>query len=143
MVTLVKGIIAGLVATVVLSILMVLKKQMGMLPEMDVIKMLAGMAGGTALIGWLMHFIIGSGYGVAYSLLHGTLPGSAIIKGIVLGVIGWLIMMLLLMPVMGAGSFGMHFGMMAPVATLILHVIFGAVLGGTYKVLTGQVQAVS
>lgn len=41
-----KGIVAGLVATVVLSTLMVMKNSIGMLPEMDLIKMLAGMMGG-------------------------------------------------------------------------------------------------
>ncbi|MDQ5768681.1 DUF6789 family protein [Thiothrix subterranea] len=137
--TVFKGIVAGLVATVVLSVLMVMKNMMGMLPEMDIIKMLAGMMGGAAIIGWAMHFMVGAGYGAAFSLFHNSLPGGdAIGKGITLGVIGWLVMMVMLMPMMGAGFFGLSFGMMAPVATLMLHVIFGAVLGGSYKALVGH-----
>ncbi|MBI5011273.1 MAG: hypothetical protein HZC06_00110 [Methylocystis sp.] len=32
----------------------------------------------------------------------------------------------------GAGLFGINFGAMAPFMTLMLHIIFGAVLGGAY-----------
>ncbi|WP_308874104.1 DUF6789 family protein [Thiothrix subterranea] len=138
-----KGIVAGLVATVVLSILMVMKNSMGMLPEMDIIKMLASMMGGAIMMGWAMHFMVGAGYGVALSVFHGMLPGSSLlVKGMVLGVIGWLVMMLMLMPMMGAGLFGLNFGMMASVATLMLHVIFGAVLGVSYRMLLGHADHV-
>lgn len=41
-------------------------------------------------------------------------------------------MMIIVMPMAGAGLFGLNIGIMAPVATLILHLIFGAVLGYTY-----------
>jgi len=40
------------------------------------------------------------------------------------------------MPMAGAGMFGLKLGMMAPVMTMMLHAIFGAVLGGVYKKLT-------
>jgi len=33
------------------------------------------------------------------------------------------------MPMAGAGFFGMQMGLMAPIMTLVLHLIFGAVLG--------------
>jgi len=36
------------------------------------------------------------------------------------------------MPMAGVGLFGMTMGLMAPMMTLVLHVIFGAVLGVTY-----------
>lgn len=43
-------------------------------------------------------------------------------------------MMITLMPMAGAGAglFGLKMGLMAPIATLILHWIYGAVLGGLY-----------
>lgn len=130
----VRGIIAGLVATIVLSILMVLKGRMGMMPELNVIKMLAGQMGGSLAMGWIAHFVIGAIlYGLAFANLRGTLPGgSDVVKGIVLGIVGWLIMMIVVMPMMGAGLFAMNMGMMATVATLVLHIIFGLVLGLTY-----------
>jgi hypothetical protein len=41
-------------------------------------------------------------------------------------------MMIVMMPMAGAGFFGSHLGMMAPVMTLVLHVIYGFVLGAVY-----------
>lgn len=68
---LIKGLIAGAVATLVLSILIMIKMKMGLMPDLNVIKMLAS-----------------------------------------------------------------KMGIMAAMATLVLHLIFGAVLGGTYQKLT-------
>ena len=131
----VRGIIAGLVATIVLSVLMVLKGMMGVMPDLNVITMLASKMGGNVMMGWVAHFIIGAIlYGLAFANLRGVLPGgSDVVKGIVLGIAGWLVMMLVVMPMMGAGMFAMNMGMMAAVATLMLHIIFGLVLGLTYS----------
>lgn len=131
-----KGLMAGLVATIVLSALMVMKSMMGLMPQLDIAKMIAGMMGSpdTAMIGWIVHFMIGVVvYGLAIALLDEHLPGdSTVAHGIWLGVIGWLIMMIVMMPMAGAGIFGMAMGIMAPVMTLVLHLIFGAVLGWVY-----------
>jgi hypothetical protein len=127
------GVIAGTVATVVLSVMMVMKGMMGVMPELDIISMLAGMMGASAVVGWIMHFMVGAGYGIAFSQINGFLPGNFIVKGIIIGVLGWLVMMVMLMPMMGAGIFAMKMGMMAPVMTLMLHIAFGAVLGFVYK----------
>ena len=127
------GVVASTVATVVLSLIMVLKGMMGVMPELDIISMLAGMMGASAIVGWIMHFMVGAGYGVAFSQINSLLPGNFIVKGIIIGILGWLVMMLMLMPMMGAGMFAMNMGMMAPVMTLMLHIIFGAVLGLVYK----------
>jgi hypothetical protein len=53
-------------------------------------------------------------------------------KGLSFGVLAWLLMMLIPLPLAGAGLFGMRMGMMAPVMTLVLHLVWGAVLGATY-----------
>jgi len=131
-----KGILAGLAATIVLSALMVLKMFMGVMPQLDIAKMLATMMGSpdTPLIGWIMHFAIGIVvYGVAIGVLDAQLPRtSSVGHGIMIAVIGWLIMMVALMPMAGAGLFGMNMGVMAPIMTLVLHLIFGAVLGWVY-----------
>ncbi|MEO8249804.1 MAG: DUF6789 family protein [Burkholderiales bacterium] len=128
-----KGMAAGLIATVVLSILMIVKTMMGFMPALDIPSMIAGMMGmsGNTLVGWFIHFMIGIVlYGVAIAVLDSRLPGnSSVAHGITIGVIGWLGMMLTLMPMAGAGLFGMSFGPMAPAMTLVLHLIFGAVLG--------------
>ncbi|MEP7056594.1 MAG: DUF6789 family protein [Caldimonas sp.] len=131
-----KGMLAGLVATIVLSVLMVLKAMMGLMPQLDLPKMIAGMVGSPdmPLIGWIVHFAIGIVvYGVAIAVLDSKLPGTSHVgRGIMLAVIGWLIMMVMLMPMAGAGLFGMNMGIMAPMMTLVLHLVFGAVLGWVY-----------
>lgn len=130
----INGAIAGVLATVILSIMMIIKGKMGVMPELDVISMLAGMMGGALVLGWVMHFIVGIGYGVIFHLTSNKLPTeSFIIKGFILGVVGWLVMMLMLMPMMGAGLFGMTMGIMAPMMTFVLHAIFGVVLGFIYS----------
>lgn len=136
-----RGIIAGFIATVVLTVLMLMKEMMGLMPELNVISMLSTMANakmgmpGTPMVGYLLHFVIGAiVFGVLFHVLNGSLPGgNQLMKGIVFGVVAWLLMMLLVMPMAGAGMFGMSMGMMAPVMTLMLHVIFGAVLGFSYS----------
>lgn len=101
--------------------------------KLDLPKMLAGTKGSPAMpvIGWIVHSVIGVVVcGVAIAALDSKLPETCRVgRGIMLGVIGWPIMMVVLMPRVGAGMFGMNMGVMAPLITLVLHLIFGAVLG--------------
>lgn len=131
-----KGLLAGLAATLVLSALMVMKTMMGVMPELDLPKMIASMMGSadTPMLGWAVHFMIGIvGYGLAMALLNDRLPGaSSTVHGVIIGIVGWLLMMVMVMPMAGAGLFGMNMGLMAPMMTLVLHLVFGAVLGWVY-----------
>lgn len=135
-----RAIVAGFVATVVLSVLMLIKGAMGMLPQMNVIHMLAGMAHArmglpaSPLVGWIAHFFIGTVlWGIGFALLQPVLPGSsAVRKALSFSVLAWLLMMLVPLPMAGAGLFGLKMGPMAPVMTLVLHLIWGAVLGAVY-----------
>ena len=128
------GMISGFVATIALSIIMVVKTKMGMMPELNAIKMLAGMMGAPLSMGWVAHFMIGTlVWGILFSLLVNKLPGSVLISAILFSIGAWLIMMVGPMPMAGEGLFGMNLGMMAPVATLMLHVIWGVALGLVYK----------
>ncbi len=128
------GLGAGFVATVVLSAIMVMKGMMGLMPQLDVIAMLSAMMGAPAIVGWLAHFMIGTlAWGGGFALVYGQLPGNTpVAKGIALGVAAWLVMMVMVMPMAGAGMFGLGLGIVAPMMTLMLHVIFGAVLGVTF-----------
>lgn len=135
-----RAMLAGFIATVVLSALMLMKSMMGVMPGLDVIRMLTGMAHNlmglpaSPAVGWLLHFMIGTVlWGIGFAVLYNVLPGrSPAIKGIVFGLLAWLLMMLLPMPMAGAGLFGLKMGMMAPVMTLLLHVIWGVVLGASF-----------
>jgi len=128
------GVIAGFTATVVLSILMVMKAAMGVMPELNVIKMLAGMMNAPLVMGWVAHFVIGTFvWGILFAALVSKLPGGPIKSAIIFSIGAWLLMMIGPLPMAGAGLFGLKMGMMAPVATLVLHLIWGAALGWTYQ----------
>ena len=127
----INGILAGLVATIVLSVLMIMKGKMGLMPDVNIIAMLASKMGGNVFMGWTAHFMIGMiGYGIAYTTIFSNLPFSKLVGGVALGLAGWMMMMVAVMPMMGAGLFGLNLasGMMVPVVTMMLHVIFGVVL---------------
>jgi hypothetical protein len=135
--TYINGILAGLAATIVLSVLMIIKAKMGLMPDVNVIAMLAKTMGGGPATGWLAHFMIGVViYGVIYSAFFSKLPlGNSATRGAALGVAGWVVMMIALMPMTGAGFFGLALpsGAMVPIITLMLHLIYGVVLGSVYR----------
>jgi len=135
-----QGVVAGFVATIVLSALMVIKSAMGIMPGLDVISMLSGMMGSAESLGWLAHFMIGSVlWGGLFAVVSPALPGESLwLKGVSFGVGAWLMMMIAVMPMAGAGFFGAKLGLAAPIMTLILHIIFGAILGGVYSALEGR-----
>lgn len=136
----VKGIIAGFAATVVLTMLMIMKNMMGIMPELDPVHMLSDMVAQkmgmtpNIVVGWVMHFMIGSvAWGGAFAAFNDLLPSnSQIRKGITLGIVAWFMMMIGPMPMSGAGVFGLNIGPMAPVMTFVLHIVFGIVLGAAY-----------
>lgn len=137
------GLIAGLTATVVLSLLMILKAAMGLMPAVNAIQMLAHIGAvylhtpAVPILGWIAHFAIGTVlWGLVFSATHGAWPGAAAVKGIAFSIVAWLLMMLIVMPLAGAGLFGLRIGPPAAVATLVLHIVYGAVLGIVYAKLT-------
>lgn len=130
----VSGIVAGFIATVVLSILMVIKKNMGVEPALNPVSDIMQFLGTTNMIvGWVGHFILGSVvWGIIFVIIKNILPGKYWWRGILYGIILWLVMMVIYMPVMGWGFFAMKLGGKAVVMTLVLHVIYGFVLGLVY-----------
>lgn len=137
------GLIAGFGATVILSAMMLAKTMMGIMPQLEVAAMLSAMMGAPSAVGWLGHFMIGTlAWGGGFAVLYRVIPsGSALSKGIVFGIAAWLAMMVMVMPMAGAGLFGMAFGIMAPMMTLVLHIVFGVVLGTVYQTLASPEPA--
>ncbi len=143
-----KGVAAGFSATIVLSVMMLIKQMMGLMPELDIASMLTNMLGlPDVAFGWVMHVVIGSAaWGGLFALIAPRLPGSIVLRGVAFGVAAWLMMMVAIMPMAGAGLFGMQLGIMAPMMTLLLHIVYGAALGWAFGALTsagGQRRAVA
>ncbi len=126
--------ISGFVATVVLSFIMLMKDQMGVMPELNAIRMMANMMGTGLAMGWIAHFMIGTVlWGALFGLVENRLPGKTLTSGVVFAVAAWLLMMIGPMPMSGAGLFGMALGIMAPMATLLMHVIWGLALAFAFE----------
>jgi hypothetical protein len=137
-----RGITAGFIATVVLSVLMLSRD---FVPQLDSITMLDGVLRATLRElgmlyppapwgGWMWHFIIGTfWWGAMFAILEPILPGQRPWrKGMAFGFGASLLIFLLVMPLAGAGYFGMHLSAVQPVVTMIEHLVYGAVLGITY-----------
>jgi uncharacterized membrane protein YagU involved in acid resistance len=134
-----RGIAAGLVATCVLSVLILIKQW---LPQLDTIAVMDSIAHEFALsaglptpfAGWLWHFIIGSlVWGWMYAVMEPILPGRRpMIKGLYFGFMVTLLVWFAVLPLVGAGMFGLHLSMIQPLVSMAQSLLFGLVLAVTY-----------
>jgi hypothetical protein len=128
-----KGMAAGFAGAFVLAGFLLLNREAGFMPELDWIAALGMLTSTGDAGGWLLHFVIGALWGALFAWLDPDLPGDGLRqRGIVFSLGGWLLMMFVLMPLAGPGFFGLDYSVLLPLAALALHVIFGAVMGGTY-----------
>ncbi|MEX0812027.1 MAG: DUF6789 family protein [Chitinophagales bacterium] len=132
------SIVGGIVGTIVMTVIMFLAAKMGM-PKMNPPVMLATTMGFSVAMGWIMHFIIGIIFALAYGYLF--LPKvqkikSKVAKGAIYGVIIFVFAQIM-MQVMGA----MFSSMPAPqgnmmlmiVGSIVGHVIFAIVVALFFK----------
>jgi uncharacterized membrane protein YagU involved in acid resistance len=124
-----KAVIAGVVGSLVMSAVGVYAAPMMGMERMNPADMLAGQMGGSMVIGWLGHLMVGAILAVIYALLFASrLPGPPAVRGAIFSLAPWLMAQLLVMPMMGmpvfSGSMSMAMG------SLIGHVIYGLVIGG-------------
>lgn len=137
-----KGIVAGFAATIALSALMLVQQAAGLMPELSIIQLLTVAAGvpGVVWAGWALHFLIGTlAWGILFVYLRPLMPGrSRVVQAVWFSALAWLLMMIAFMPAAGAGLFGARLGNGLAVAavTLVLHLVYGAVLGWTFAALT-------
>ncbi len=142
------GMVAGLAATLVLSLLMLTE---AWIPQLDTVIMLDGVARAVfsdlqvpvPLAGWLWHFVIGTlWWGPLFALMVPILPGRRTWqKGMAFGFGASLLILLMVLPVAGAGYFGMDLSALQPIVTMVLHLVYGAVLGAVFARLPGKLAA--
>lgn len=138
--SLTNAIIGGITATVIMTLFTFMGAMMNI--KMDIPAMLASMFGGNLLIGWIMHFMIGIMLAIGYAVIfyNNVSISPNWFKGAVYGILPWLMAQIIVMPMMNvlngmsftsglfSGSFILAF------ASLIGHLVYGAVLGSIYKV---------
>ncbi len=127
----------GVVATLVMSALMILGVVTGLspmpspIPEAIVNKGLGLLGVGLpkpliVLLAAVLHLSYG---GVAGSILAALTRPITVWKGLGWGVLLWLVMQVAVFPLLGWGLFGLAITPRIAVATLVLHLVYGATLG--------------
>ncbi len=145
------AVLAGIVATVVMTAIMYMAKSMGM--DMDMPRMLGLMFAGPDKsglvfgIGLMVHLMMGAVFGIVYALGFEVLGVEAswlwgAVFGVVHGVMAGTAMEMMpaMHPRMGDGEvladpgpFARNYGAMMPAGIIMMHVIFGIVIGLIYN----------
>ncbi len=144
------AVIAGLVSTVVFTVILMMAPKMGM-PKMDIVSLLGSMfsAKTNLVLGWMMHLMMGVVFALIYAFLWSSGIGAATwTSGLVFGAVHWLIVgvIMAMIPMMHVGiksgavqAPGMWMtnngGAMAFMGGLVGHMIFGAVVALVYAAL--------
>lgn len=136
-----QAILAGIIATIAVSILLIAQSYFGILPRFQLIDEWQGLLRSVGLSGepwqaWLAHTIVGAVvFAVLFTALRPVLPGRGAVEGLAFGVVAWVLMMLIFMPLAGHGLFGVTLGWETVAATLGLHLVYGLVFGVSYRTL--------
>ncbi|MDE2026966.1 MAG: hypothetical protein KGJ11_00315 [Candidatus Omnitrophica bacterium] len=127
-----KTILAGLIATAVMTMMMYAAPMMGM-PKMDIAGMISGMMKMPWIIGMTIHLMLGV---VVFPfiyvfLLADKLPGPGALKGMTWGLILFILAQTMVMPMAGMGFFSSASSqqMLMIMGSLMGHVVYGAILG--------------
>ena len=126
-----QALLGGIIATVVMTMLMLAAPMMGM-PAMKIGNMMAGFMGIPIWLGWAMHLMIGVIWAMVYVfMVKDRLTLSPAISGMLFALFPWILMQLIVMPMMGMGLFSADAPnqMMMVIGTLVAHLVYGLVLG--------------
>jgi hypothetical protein len=125
-----KGIIAGLIASGAAFGVVAAAAAFGFIADTDPVRAMSGIVLAPVGLSWVLHFAIGTMlWGVLFAILAPALPGPFLFKGVVFGAALWLLttfVMWALDPVV-APNLG--------VQPIVVHGLFGAVLGLAYSAL--------
>ncbi len=149
--------VAGFVATAAMTGLMYAAPMMGM-PKMDIATMLGTMflpsPGPAFWLGMMIHLMMGIIlFPAIYRFVLQPSSGSGTGRGVLLGLLLWAAANMMVMPMMAAihpmvksgmmpapGFLMLNLGVMAPIGSLIGHLLYGVVLGKLAGPKTPQLQ---
>lgn len=138
-----KGILYGLLGTLLMSVVMLIGMRTGIspIPEPIPLAIAGGLLGSVAkpiLMGFavITHF----GYGAFWGgvLFYLVKDRGNVWHGLGMGIFLWLIMEFIVLPLLGWGFFGTAVTPKIAVATLVLHLIYGGTLGWGLTRLTSE-----
>ena len=125
-----RAIAAGVIGTLVMTAVGVWMAPFMGIPRMNPAEMLASAMGGSLVIGWGAHLMVGTILGVTYAVVAPWLPGPPLVRGALYGLTPFLLAQVVVLPMMGmplfSGSIAVAMG------SLIGHLIYGAIVGGVY-----------
>jgi len=125
-----RAVTAGIAATAVMTFVGVRMAPLMGIPRMNPAEMLAGPMGGSLILGWAGHLMIGMILALIYVLAAPRLFGPAWLRGALYSLAPWLMAQLVVIPMMGmplfSGSAVMAMG------SLVGHLVYGVVLGAVY-----------
>lgn len=120
-----RGIIAGFLATIVLS---------AMLDPIAMVVRSADLL--SPSLGWLLHFLVGTlVWGAGFALVHDVLRGPSWLRGVIFGAGAWLAVIVAVTLMRGVGLFVIDLGVATPAAMLAVNMVFGAILGVIYDLI--------
>ncbi len=152
-----KLFLAGFAATAAMTVLMYVAPMMGM-PKMDIATMLGTMflasPGPAFWLGMIIHLMMGTVlFPAVYRIALQPGTGGGTGKGVLFGLLLWAAANFMVMPMMGAihpmvkngmmpapGFLMLNLGIMAPIGSLIGHLLYGVVLGKLAGPKTPQLQ---
>ena len=130
-----KGLQWGLAGTLGMTILMLIGTALKLSPmpapvPVALAKLILGDVPKPVLMitGMLSHFLYGGIAGIIFSKF--LKEKVSIVKGLAWGAILWLAMQLIFLPILCWGIFGTNISAKIAVVTLVLHLIYGGILGG-------------
>lgn len=129
------GFVWGVIATVAMSIPMVIGVATGIapmprpIPEAVVSLVIGGAPQPVRMVlAVITHLLYGGVFGAIFA---SVVDPVSVLKGLGLGVLLWAAMGIAVLPLLGWGPFGTAVTPRVAVATLVLHLIYGTVLGAT------------
>ena len=139
-----KGVIAGFVATLILSGLIVFFNATDILKELDIVEHIDKLGSIQRASAWVDHFIVGALlWGPIFAAFQATTNEKypRWLKGLMFGTITWFLMMVIFMPVIGGGwvnLFGLQLGIIGPIGMLGMNLIYGLAIGVVFDLLDKQ-----
>lgn len=123
-------VVAGIAGTAVMTVVGLYAAPLLGMPAMNPAAMLAGAMGGSVVLGWAAHFMIGITLAAMYAVVAPALPGPNPVRGALWGIAPFLMAQIVVMPMMGmpvfSGSVALAMG------SLVGHLVYGAVVGAVY-----------